>query len=355
MQDPVSHAQRNTCRAGRLRAVLLLLPLALLALPGCQSGRISNDMDATQENDLGKQYAQQIDSQAKFVTDGKYNRRILAIAAPVFAQANKDRPDISFRVRVIDSPEVNAFSIPGGYVYVYRGLLDKLGDDDDAIACVIGHESAHVVRRHVVKQISDAQGKGILVDLATLLSRSYQVGQIGNALYELDQLHYSRSDEYEADRWGERFAYNAGYDPVGMVRTFHVLEDLEKRSSEPPPYATDHPINQNRSLRALEQYRELRANGGQYIGEVYNPEGDKLAAKKNDISYQALVLATTPLGPSTPLKQTGDDDAPPPPPAPTPPPSGTQRNPDGSPVQPGTSPGQSNSPILASPTLDTRQ
>ena len=126
MQDPVSHAQRNTCRAGRLRAVLLLLPLALLALPGCQSGRISNDMDATQENDLGKQFAQQINSQAKFVTDGKYNRRILAIAAPVFAQANKDRPDISFRVRVIDSPEVNAFSIPGGYVYVYRGLLDKL-------------------------------------------------------------------------------------------------------------------------------------------------------------------------------------------------------------------------------------
>ena len=272
--------------------------LALLAGAGCQSGRIGNDVDATQENDMGKQAAQQIDSQAKFVTDGKYNRRINAIAQPIFAQAIKDRPDVSFRVRVIDSPEVNAFSIPGGYVYLYRGLLDKLGNDDDAIACVIGHESAHVVRRHVVKQMSDAQGKGILVDLASLLSRSYAVNQIGGALYQLDQLHYSRADEFEADRWGEKFAYNAGFDPSGMIRTFQVLEQVEKHDGAPPPYAQDHPINENRSLRAFEQYRELRANGGKYVSDVYNVDGDKIAAKKNDISYQALVLATTPPKPA---------------------------------------------------------
>ena len=206
----------------------------------------------------------------------------------------KERPDLSFRIRVIDSPEINAFSIPGGYVYMYRGLMDKLGTDDDAIACVIGHESAHVVRRHVVKQISDAQGKGILLDVATLLSRSYAVNQIGGMLYELDQLHFSRHDEYEADRWGEKFAYNAGYDPAGMIRTFKILEREEKASSQPPAYAEDHPINANRELRALEQLRELRANGGKYISEDYQVDGDKIAAKAHDLSYQALVLATTP-------------------------------------------------------------
>lgn len=267
---------------------------ALFACSGCKSGRIGNDINVTQENDLGAQYAAQIDHQVKFVTNGKYNRRIYTIALPIFDQAMKARPGVSYRIRVIDSPEVNAFSIPGGYVYLYRGLVDKLGADDDAVACVIAHEASHVVLRHVVKQMSDAQGKGILVDLATILTRSYQVNQIGGALYELDQLHYSREDEYQADRLGEQFAYNAGFDPSGMIRMFNVLERLEKQDGAAEPYAQDHPITKNRALRALEQYRELRANGGQYITSAYDPEGDRLAAKKNDISYQALVLATTP-------------------------------------------------------------
>ena len=277
--------------------LILFVPLCavLLALCGCQSGRIKNDIDTSQENDLGHTYAVQIDSQAKFVTDGKYTRRILEIARPVFAQAMKERSDVSFRIRVIDSPEVNAFSIPGGYLYLYRGLLDKIGPDDDAIACVIGHEAAHVVRRHVVKQMSDAQGKGLLVDVATLLSRSYQVSQVGGALYELDQLHYSRNDEYEADRWGERYAYNAGFDPSGMIRTFRIFEELDKKRGGPPVYSQDHPINQNRILRSLEQYRELRANHGAYVSETYNAQGDRIAAQRNDLPYQALVLATTPL------------------------------------------------------------
>ena len=228
---------------------------------GCQSGQIRNNvMNSEQENALGREYASEIDSEAKFVMDGKTNRRVLNIAEPIFAQAQKEAPNVSFRIRVIDSPEVNAFSIPGGYVYIYQGLLNKIGPDDDALACIIGHESAHVVRRHVVKSISDSENKGFLVDVATLLSRSYAVGQAGGALFELDQLHYSREAEYEADRWGERFAYNAGYDPTGMVRTFRIFETMEgEGGNSEPSYAEDHPINQNRILRVEEQLRELRA------------------------------------------------------------------------------------------------
>lgn len=276
------------------------LAVAALLGAGCKSGRVGNSISESQENDMGRQYAQQVDTQAKLVMDGRVNRRVLAIAAPVFAQALKDRPNTSYRIRVVDDPQVNAFSLPGGYIYLYRGLLDKLGTDDDAVACVIAHEAAHVARRHVAKQMSDANSKGLLVDLASILTRSSAVSQIGGTLYQLDQLHFSRTDEYEADRWGERFAYNAGYDPSGMVRTFQILARLEKQGGAPPTYALDHPINQNRSLRALEQLRELRANRGAYISEQYDPEGDKLAAKRNDISYPALVLATTPPTPIAP-------------------------------------------------------
>ena len=279
--------------SSRRPALALCAALGMGLLPGCQSGQIRNNMmSPSQENDLGREYASQIDSQVKFVMDGKTNRHVLDVSAPVLAQAQKDRPDLSFRVRVIDSPDLNAFSIPGGYIYIYRGLLDKIGTDDDALACIIGHEASHVVRRHVAKSISDQQNKGLLVDVATLLSRDYRVNQVGGALFQLDQLHYSRVAEFEADRWGERFAYNAGYDPTGMVRTFQIFENEEKKSGQPAAYAQDHPINENRILRVEEQLRELRANHGTYLTEDYHPGEDKLAAEKNGIDYNALVLAT---------------------------------------------------------------
>ena len=266
----------------------------LLASAGCQSGQFHNNMmNSAQENELGRDTALQIDNQAKFVMDGKINRRVLDIALPVFAQAQKDRPDVSFRIRVIDSPELNAFSIPGGYVYVYRGLYDKIGKDDDALACVIAHEASHVVRRHIAKSIADSETKGFLVDLASALSRSYGVGQAGGALFQLDQLHYSRIAEFEADRWGEKFAYNAGYDPSGMIRTFQLFEAEDKKHpGQSVPYSRDHPINENRILRAEEQLRELRANKGGYLQEAYQPGEDKLAAVKNGIDYPALLLST---------------------------------------------------------------
>ncbi len=260
---------------------------------GCQSGQIRNNMmNNEQENALGREYASEIDSQAKFVMDGKTNRRVLDIATPIFAQAQKEAPDVSFRIRIIDSPEINAFSIPGGFVYIYRGLLDKIGPDDDALACIIGHESAHVVRRHVVKSISDSENKGFLVDLASVLSRSYAVSQVGGTLFQLDQLHYSREAEYEADRWGERFAYNAGYDPTGMVRTFRIFETMESQGPSVPSYAEDHPGSANRILRVQEQLRELRADHGTYVSEAYDQDGDKIAAKEHDIDYHLLVLST---------------------------------------------------------------
>ncbi|MGI4788412.1 MAG: M48 family metalloprotease, partial [Janthinobacterium lividum] len=287
----------NRCFSIRSSVRLMLAAGAVTGLAlvsaGCESGQIHNNvMNSEQENALGREYASEIDSQAKFDMDGKTNRRVLDIATQIFAQAQTEAPNVSFRIRIIDSPEVNAFSIPGGYVYIYRGLLDKIGPDDDALACIIGHESAHVVRRHVVKSISDSENKGFLVDLVSLLSRSNAVSQAGGALFELDQLHYSRTAEFEADRWGERFAYNAGYDPTGMVRTFQTFEKMEDGANDTPSYALDHPINQNRILRVEEQLRELRADHGTYVSEAYDPNGDKTAAKEHDLDYHLLVLST---------------------------------------------------------------
>ena len=87
-------------------------------------------------------------------------------------------------------------------------------------------------------------------------------------IYELDQLHYSREDEYQADKYGLKFSYNAGYDPNGMLRTLKKLEELEKASGGSAVYAQDHPVSKTRELRVTDLIKQLRAGHGEYPGDT---------------------------------------------------------------------------------------
>ena len=244
-----------------------------LVISGCRDATFHNVYSTDQEQAMGHQEDQSIVAQSKIDSDAADNTRIQAIAQPIFDQARKMRPDVQYTIKIIDSPEINAFSIAGGYIYIYTGLLDKLGKDDDAVAAVIGHESAHVVRRHDVKQISDAGIKGGLVELLGITTNSANVYNTASAVYQLEQLHYSREDEYEADKYGLMYAYNAGFDPQGMIRTFHVLEALDKATGATSAYAEDHPISKNRELRAEDLIKMLKQNHGVYPNDPNIPSG----------------------------------------------------------------------------------
>jgi predicted Zn-dependent protease len=263
----------------RILVALLICALPLFALCGCKDPSFGNQYSTSQEISLGQKENDEIEHSEKIDFDPALNTRVEHIAQPIFDRARLMRPDVAYKITIIDSKEVNAFSIPGGWVYLYTGLLDKLGKDDDALACIIGHECAHVVRRHVVKQISDAEAKGIIVNLLGTATNNYNVYNAAGALEELDQLHFSRQDEYEADKYGLMFAYDAGYDPYGMIRFFTKLETLEKGNKD-PIYTEDHPLTRNRIDRAKALIQELRDNNGHYPDDV--DKATAAAALKED-------------------------------------------------------------------------
>ncbi len=186
----------------------------LFGVSGCKEPTFKNVYSTSDEIQMGQEASDEIDASEKIDMNVQDNTRVQNIAQPIFDQARKIRPDLPYQIRIIDSPEINAFSLPGGFIYIYTGLLNKLGNDDDALAGVIGHETAHAVRRHVVKQMSDAGGKGLLLQLFGMGTNNYQAYNYANLAYELDQLHFQPQDEYEADKYGLMFAYNAGYDPA---------------------------------------------------------------------------------------------------------------------------------------------
>lgn len=147
-------------------------------------------MDTTQENRLGKQVAQDVLRDHKVYINPRQLSRVQRVAAPMLEQ--RSRKDINYTFTLIDDPEVNAFSHLGGYIYVYRGLLDFCADDN-MLQYVLGHEIAHVDLKHCVRGLN----YGAKVDEAT----GGAGGQVIELVYHLIALGYSEDQEFDSDAW----------------------------------------------------------------------------------------------------------------------------------------------------------
>jgi len=140
--------------------------------------------------------------------------------------ARSSRPDIPYRFAVLDTPEINAMAAPGGVIFITRGLLETMSNEDE-LACVLGHEIAHVAGRHAIRMIKKAQWQQV----AAITAREglAATGRVPSALLNLagkmtDQIMdvllkggYDRAFEYEADKQGRLFAARAGYDPAALA------------------------------------------------------------------------------------------------------------------------------------------
>jgi len=176
---------------------------------------------------MGKQYAQMVDSSSKLINDPVITEYINRIGQNIVRNSDAQVP---FTFKVIDSDVVNAFSLPGGFVYINTGTI-LAADEEAELAGVLAHEIAHVCARHATRQMTRAQYAGIAT-----IPLIFVGGGIGYAVYEASGLglpvafmSFQRGFEAEADYLGLQYDYKTGYDPQAFISFFEKVEAQEKR------------------------------------------------------------------------------------------------------------------------------
>jgi predicted Zn-dependent protease len=200
-----------------------------------------------QEIEMGQQDVSQINQQLPIVRDAEANRYINVLGDSIARLT--DRPDLPWTFYIVDSKEVNAFAVPGGFVYVNRGLIERT-ERMDQLAGVLGHEIGHVVKRHSVKQMEKLQGANLGVTLACVLTNvcSSQVAQTGiNVAGTALFAKFSRDDEAEADAVAVTETVRAGISPQGIPEMFQILINERERSpSTVEGWFATHPTEESR-------------------------------------------------------------------------------------------------------------
>ncbi|MHB8461135.1 MAG: M48 family metalloprotease [Vulcanimicrobiaceae bacterium] len=231
----------------RLILVTVVVSLLLTIIPAPVSA-----MSTAHEIKIGKEYDEDMLRSSVMETDPLMNAYVAHVTAKLWAQVA--RKDIPYKMRVVKTTDINAFSTLGGFLYVNEGLVDFVQSDDE-LAAVLGHETGHTERRHVVTQQAKTQVISILFDIASLFSPLlYHFGNLAEAglLAKL-----SRADELQADRYGLQLMARAGYDPQANVTMMEHLGVLEGSHSDLlTKYLQDHPGSKDRVAHLL-GYPEL--------------------------------------------------------------------------------------------------
>ncbi|WP_339907658.1 M48 family metalloprotease [Pseudomonas guineae] len=207
----------------------VLLLLVLLQLAGCAVNPATGKsnfvmMSEQQELDLGRRYNQQILKENPRYADEKLQAYVQQVGERVAKYSHRNQ--LAYQFTVVDSPDINAFALPGGYIYIHRGLLAYLSSEAE-LAAVLGHEVGHVTARHSVQQQSQSTAWGLLgqaVAIGTGVGAAADVtGALGGAIVR----GYGRDMELEADGLGAQYLARSGYDPQAMIEVVKVLKNQE--------------------------------------------------------------------------------------------------------------------------------
>src|SRR5580692_3894981 len=260
-------------------------------------GKGINFYSLEREIALGKALAQEVERSSKLIDDPVVTEYVNRVGQNLVRNSDAQVP---FTIKVIDSDEVNAFALPGGFFYVNSGLILRAQEESE-LAGVMAHEISHVTARHGTKQAT----KGEIIQMATIpLMLLGPVGWAGYGIYEglniaipLTYLKFSRDSEREADFLGLEYMYKAGYDPNAFVTFFERIQaDEKRRPGTIPKVFSTHPPTPDRIEAAQKEIARILPNKPEYI--VTTSEFDSVKGRLRNIMFARKVQDNQPGKPS---------------------------------------------------------
>jgi predicted Zn-dependent protease len=231
-------------------------------------------MSEEDELQIGRELDRRIQAQEALLEDDQLQQYVRQVGEKVAASSH--RSELIYRFRVIDRPQVNAFALPGGYIYIYRGLLAYMNSEAE-LAAVLGHEIGHVTARHTVRQHRNVMLASLLVQIIGARSGTPYAGDLANILGTAFLAGYGRDLELEADSLGAEYLARAGYETDAMLRVIDILKYQEEYAKsrakaegrDPVTYHgvfATHPRNDARLQEVVAAARKARETAAPRVG-----------------------------------------------------------------------------------------
>jgi predicted Zn-dependent protease len=240
-----------------IRATLAVLALAT----GCATNPVTGEnelmlVSEADEEDLGRKGDAEVVAQLGLVDEPALQRYVEDLGARLVAVSH--RPNMRFTFRLLDDPVVNAFALPGGYVYLTRGILPYL-QSEGALALVLGHEIGHVTARHGAQRLTRQQLLGLGIGISSLLGERFAlVSGLASAGGQLLMLSYSRDDERQSDLLGVTYGARAGFDTLDGAEFFKTLGALSSDRGALPSWTSTHPDPGERHDKVAKETRKAQ-------------------------------------------------------------------------------------------------
>jgi predicted Zn-dependent protease len=249
-------------RNNQATAIKIIALVACLLIAGCVT--IYNPaterketffIDTNSEVSIGRDMTKQIEQKYKVSADASLKQRVERIGKRIAAAS--DRQDLQYQFNVIQDKELNAFALPGGFIYVNSGLMNAATDDE--LACVLAHEVGHVAARHSVKKLQTTLGYQLVLGLALGATGQQAMGSAMDVVYGLINLGYSRQDEQLSDKLSVKYAKKAGFNPYGMITFFEKLKkDSQTQGGHyKPVFLSSHPGTDERIQNVYNEISKL--------------------------------------------------------------------------------------------------
>jgi predicted Zn-dependent protease len=279
---------------GSLRSAAVLA--SVLALSGCATNPVTGKADvvtmsAAQEVEIGRKMHPRVLQQYGRYSDEALQAYVNDIGQRIARVSHL--PDLQFTFTVLDSPDINAFALPGGYIYITRGIMAYLNSEAQLVA-VLGHEVGHVTARHAVRQQSGATAAGVGATVIGILTGSGDLANVASMAGTALVRGYGRDMELEADAIGAEYLERMGYQPEAMIDVVRLLKNQEmlevqiarQEGREPRVYHgvfSTHPDNDTRLKEVVSEARKA---------------GDAAEARPDGREAYLQRIAGLPIGPS---------------------------------------------------------